>query len=455
VVPAEVPALNSDGSFRYTPDAGFTGIDTFRFRATDTHGDYAIGTATIEVTPAVAPTTPPVAPTSAPPAAPTTSDATETADPTASPTDDGTSEAASVEPSDPTSTPVVPEPEDDDPEPAARENEPDRSELDAPSVLTDSIPTAADILEDPTRIAQALASGLVWTLLLVVAMVALNRALKSRYDRLAAMASRLRAPAWLTRLTGVLGGGHWAAALTLISVNACLVSLVDPHAGFDATTARLVLSIIIAQLLVSAVPYLLSALRSRWLLGVPASVRTLPVGLVMGGLGVAISRLIGFIPGLLYGATLRLAQTGATVRQIATTERFAGAVTMGIGFACWALADAIPSSGPWLTVLAHDAAVAATIIAFLNTLVEMMPLSMFPGGVLFQHARWSWMALATSSMVAFMLFVVPQPKYWIYVGDGEERWLAIASVAVLAAVAVLTLLHRRDRAAEAPEPSAT
>jgi len=78
-----------------------------------------------------------------------------------------------------------------------------------------------------------------------------------------------------------------------------------------------------------------------------------------------------------------------------------------------------------------------------------------PQGILFQHARWTWAALTTTSMVAFLIFVVPQPRYWIDVGAGVERWLAIATVAVLAAVAVLVLLHRRHRAAEALEPSAS
>jgi uncharacterized repeat protein (TIGR02543 family) len=46
-------ALNSDGSFTYTPTTGYVGTDSFTYRATDTSGDYAIGTVTINVNPTV------------------------------------------------------------------------------------------------------------------------------------------------------------------------------------------------------------------------------------------------------------------------------------------------------------------------------------------------------------------------------------------------------------------
>jgi len=42
-------ALNADGSFTYTSEAGFTGTDRFDYRATDTGGNYATGTVSITV----------------------------------------------------------------------------------------------------------------------------------------------------------------------------------------------------------------------------------------------------------------------------------------------------------------------------------------------------------------------------------------------------------------------
>ncbi|MCA1702265.1 MAG: cadherin-like domain-containing protein [Actinobacteria bacterium] len=45
--------LNADGSFTYTPDPGFTGTDTFTYRAVDVQIRPSVqpATVTIEVTP--------------------------------------------------------------------------------------------------------------------------------------------------------------------------------------------------------------------------------------------------------------------------------------------------------------------------------------------------------------------------------------------------------------------
>jgi Bacterial Ig domain/Putative Ig domain/Domain of unknown function DUF11 len=43
--------VNSDGSFSYSPPSGFTGSDTFGYTVSDTSGDYATGTATVQVQP--------------------------------------------------------------------------------------------------------------------------------------------------------------------------------------------------------------------------------------------------------------------------------------------------------------------------------------------------------------------------------------------------------------------
>jgi Bacterial Ig domain/Domain of unknown function DUF11/Bacterial Ig-like domain (group 3) len=66
--------VNSDGSFGYTPPAGFTGADTFTYTVTDGSGDTATGSATITVTAPTATTT-----TLAPASAPVASDVTLTA----------------------------------------------------------------------------------------------------------------------------------------------------------------------------------------------------------------------------------------------------------------------------------------------------------------------------------------------------------------------------------------
>ena len=52
--------LDADGSFTYTPDAGFTGVDTFTYRASDGENESAPATVTVVVAPPPAADVPPI-----------------------------------------------------------------------------------------------------------------------------------------------------------------------------------------------------------------------------------------------------------------------------------------------------------------------------------------------------------------------------------------------------------
>ncbi|MDA0704661.1 MAG: Ig-like domain-containing protein [Proteobacteria bacterium] len=47
--------INADGTFTYTPDTGFVGIDTFDFRVTDPFGDFDVATITVDLAQAFVP----------------------------------------------------------------------------------------------------------------------------------------------------------------------------------------------------------------------------------------------------------------------------------------------------------------------------------------------------------------------------------------------------------------
>lgn len=311
-------------------------------------------------------------------------------------------------------------------------------------MLTGQLPTIADVVRDPGSLAAALAAGLVWTLVLVGTTATLNRSLKTRYDRIAVACRRLVTRPWAAGLAQLLGGGHVLVVLGMLMVNATVLALVDPHLGLDVTSLRLIASIVIAQLVCGAVPFWIAAGTSRRVWKVPAHLRTLPLGLVIGVVGVTMSRLIGFVPGLLAGAVLGLAAPQATSRHQTRLEQLEAGCSLVIAAIAWPLTSLIPTDqGGWL-VFAHDTAVAVTISAIFGTLIDLLPFAGFPGGLIKAHARWSWVALTTVTWAAFIVFVVPQSRYWLDVGDGVGRWLGIAGIAVIAGVAVALLLHRSE-----------
>ena len=73
-----VLVLNADGSFTYTPNANFNGMDTFTYRVSDGQGGSAIGTVQITVRPTIAPPQPPAnPPPPTPPNPPSQNDSTD------------------------------------------------------------------------------------------------------------------------------------------------------------------------------------------------------------------------------------------------------------------------------------------------------------------------------------------------------------------------------------------
>lgn len=73
-----VLVLNIDGSFTYTPNVNFNGIDTFTYRVSDGQGGFAVGTVQITVRPTLAPPQPPAnPPPPTPPNPPSQNDSTD------------------------------------------------------------------------------------------------------------------------------------------------------------------------------------------------------------------------------------------------------------------------------------------------------------------------------------------------------------------------------------------
>lgn len=315
-----------------------------------------------------------------------------------------------------------------------------------PSALANGVPSIAELFADPERLGWALAAGLVWTLLLVVATHTLEKALKARYSGWTAALHRIFP--WVARLGRMFVGvarHHWAPIVGLTLVNVTLLAFVDPDFGFTATSARLLLSLAAAGVVAVVVPYWVTAWLASRFYGVPATVRGAPWGLVIGAVGVLVSRAIGFLPGLLTGSVVRLGQTSESAEDSVRVGRTRVVLTLAPAPLFWWAANAIDGSAGWWHAFAHEAAVAATVVSLTSMLIELLPLaSSFIGGVLFQHARTSWAILMAITAAAFALVVVPQPEYWLYVGDRVSWWITVAAIAMLSIVATVLAFHWWD-----------
>jgi hypothetical protein len=215
------------------------------------------------------------------------------------------------------------------------------------------------------------------------------------------------------------------------------------------------LSVLAADLALVVVPSLVTAGISRRRWHVDASVRAVPWGVLIGAIGVLLSRLIGFVPGLLSGSTMEMKQTGAKVATKVRTLRFRMFLGLGLGVVCWFISQAVPTHGDALTLWAHDAALAGMLIAFVGGPVDLLPLSFLSGGTLFRHARVTWAVLLICSVTAFVTLVVPQPSYWLNLGHRVTWWLVVASLAMVTALVIVVLAHRIERTRVLAEEAGT
>lgn len=269
-----------------------------------------------------------------------------------------------------------------------------------------------------------------------------DSAIKTQYAKWTKGLSRLHTPRAVRRLVALFSSTRWTPMLVLFTLNAVVLSFVDPGVSWSAETARLFVSMV-CGMLGTFVPCLISMriARRRW--GIRGKLRAAPIGILVGLAGVVVSRIIGFIPGLLSGSTVRFLQSGDKTKH-ADVQVLQSCITLAISGLSWLGASVVPGHGNALVMLVHDALISTCIITIVGTALDMIPLGFLSGGVLFAERRRAWLLLTVVSTVAFCVVVLPQPSFWINVGDDVGWWMTVAAVASVAAVAVIVLMQRHQ-----------
>lgn len=326
-----------------------------------------------------------------------------------------------------------------------------RSDPSAPSALTNSLATLNDLRHHPLRIARGFAAGFVLLLLGLLVAGFVNRILESRTG------SWVR---WLATqpVIGrfVRASQSWVdrhpipSAALLTGASAVIIAAVDPHFGWDVVTLRLIAS--------AAAAILIGRLASLWIAGLmvpedkaePVTLRGIPAGLLLAGIGVLISRALDFQPGFIIGPVFGLLIAGGVKRTV-QVERLRAVVALAIAAIAWLASDAIHPTST-LGAFIHDAMVIVVASLLCGTVLRLLPLPAFPGITLAKHATVTWLALFLTSATAFFAIVLPQPGNWLFVGHGVSRWLILLGMFGLFAVAVYLVELRNLRRERKPTP---
>jgi hypothetical protein len=316
----------------------------------------------------------------------------------------------------------------------------DRTDPAAPSSLTTSLDTLADILGNPIVLGGAALAAL--ALLLFVAFPAelLNSTISEQYSR---FTRRIPKAPWLERFTNWLETAPLFGAIAVTAVAAVIFGFADPGFGFEVTSVRVVLACAIALFIVG---YLASAIAGwiigrRWQIGTAMELK--PLGLVLALVGVVLSRVLEFSPGFLIGLLIGIGLVGrTTVAQQAKATLVQAGVVFGLALLGWigySILSATIAPDSFASALAFDTLVAVTTEGLTALFIGLLPFRFLDGAAIFAHSKVVWAVSYAVAAAAFVLIVIPSA--W---GEPDgSLWLWVAVVGGFAVVAIGVYLYFR------------
>ena len=362
---------------------------------------------------------------------------------------------------------------DEDPEPVDEPEEPvdttgqgagygsgDRSNPAAPSILSESLVTLTQLLENP--FALVLSAGLTLALLFLVAFPTeiLNSTLSANTGRLGrgfvALEGRLeRLKSWFLRVTR----SRALASATLVLLLSIIYGFTDPDFGFDLLSLRLVLSLAIGMFLLTYVVGWLTGLLSRWTWGVYSQVEFQPAVALFAVVGVIFARLLEFTPGFFVGVVIGLELLQASHRVAARVALLQFTLVVAVGVSAWLAYSSLLSGGAptdFGGALLNDTLVALTAEGLTAAAIAILPLRFLEGRSLFRDSKLLWLIAFLIIEFAFVLLVLPTALHGTDVGD-VAVWIAVFGafgVVTFTLWAIFARIERRREHAEKLEHEA-
>lgn len=317
-----------------------------------------------------------------------------------------------------------------------------RDEPAAPSILTDSITTVQDIFRNPIVIGASAAAGL--ALLLFVAFPAelLNSTVSENYGRFGRRMPKK--VGWWKRFEEWLSRAHLLGALTVTTIAAVIFSFADPGVGFDITTLRVILASGLGLFVVGYLSSIISGaiIRRRWKLSTMIELR--PLGLVLTLLGVVLSRILDFSPGILIGLILGLTVVGrATKAQEAKATLVEGGTIFGFSILAWVGYSLMAgdTATTWGGALLHDSLVATTAEGLTALFIGMLPFRFLDGSAIFAWRKLVWVAAYLVAAIAFVAIILPSGSNWGAVSESIWIWAIVLGAFTVLSVGVYLLFR--------------
>jgi hypothetical protein len=291
------------------------------------------------------------------------------------------------------------------------------------SPFVDSVLSPTQLSLDPLFAAQSLILTLLILLLLPFPSQLFNSTLSENESDIRAALGRVPGVRRFVRptsedLPGAAPKAWWRqpAIVGFLLISGLLYSLLDPTFGLDQRSAVLFTGIVVSLLLVTWLADVPRRALHRRIANDPGRLWVVPATLLVGAVCVLISRLVGYLPGYLYGLVIGYAFL-ATIepRQEGRAGTLGAWWMLALAFASWLTLGAVRVPGIQETIPGAivEACLAAVMVAGVEGVVfALMPLRFLPGELAFRWQRLPWAVIYGIGLFAFVfIFLNPANGY--------------------------------------------
>jgi hypothetical protein len=279
------------------------------------------------------------------------------------------------------------------------------------------------------------AAGLALLLFVAIPAELLNATLSEHYDRIARRIPRARS-GWWSKTKALLASTPVFGGIVITLLASIVFGFADPGFGFDVVSLRVVLACAIGLFFVGFVANAATGaiVGRRW--GLDTIMELKPLGILLAVIGVVISRLLDFSPGLLIGLLLGISLLGkVTTRDESRTAMVKTGIVWGLSILAWIGYSLLvePLAGTsFAGNLTVESMVAITTEGLTALLIGLLPFKFLEGSAIWAHNKLLWGAVWLGAAASWVLIVLPQ-------NYGEIRGSIWVWGAVVAGFAVVAL----------------
>ncbi|MEO8458640.1 MAG: FGLLP motif-containing membrane protein [Chloroflexota bacterium] len=335
--------------------------------------------------------------------------------------------------------------------------------------IVQSVPDATDVATAPDVVGTNIALSVIVAIVILLTSQVFNETIEDNNAEIEGFVKRYVSPiaSPFKSLGSVLGSGSGTSPGIALAVVLCATALVygflEPGFSLDKNGVILLISTVVA---LGAVTYVYSGIETRITeqrYHLPAGVRVYPVAFAIAIASVAVSRVIGFEPGVIYGfvaSGIVLGVGELTAHQKGQAVFIAALALLATFGLAWAVM--IPARS-WAE---HDANVLAVLLEASSTLVvvsaiesltfSLVPLEFMHGMKIWRWSKAAWFGLTVASAFLFwevLLFQDNAGFKSIQNGKSEGALIALGVCVAVTASVWAFFNYRRAQEAATPNPS--